>query len=71
MTLWLIRFILFTLNKMKTIKCLRCWKEIEFRPRRKYCIQCRKKVDDDHARAYCDEHYKWGKRRKYIESNVS
>ena len=56
---------------MRTINCERCWKEIEFRPRRKYCIQCRKAVDDDHARAYCDEHYKWGKRRKYIESNAS
>lgn len=56
---------------MKTINCARCNKEIEFRPRRKYCIQCRKAVDDDHARAYCDEHYKWGKRRKYFESNAS
>ena len=51
---------------MKTINCLRCWKEIEMRWRRKYCSSCRKIVDDELAKEYIEKHYKWGKRRKII-----
>lgn len=32
---------------MKTIKCERCGKEIEYRWRRKYCNKCRREVDDE------------------------
>ena len=38
---------------MRTINCLRCNKEMEYRPNRKYCIPCRKIVDDELAKEYC------------------
>ena len=45
---------------MKTINCERCWKEIQYKPHRKYCIPCRKAVDDDIAKKYCEKHCrKW------------
>lgn len=56
---------------MLMTKCLRCNKEIEKRWNRKYCSSCRRIVDDEIAKEYIEKHYKWGKRRKYIESNAS
>jgi Zn finger protein HypA/HybF involved in hydrogenase expression len=41
---------------MKTIRCQRCWKEIEARWARKYCNKCRIKVDDELAVKYVDKH---------------
>ena len=52
---------------MKTTNCERCWKKIEYRPRRKYCIQCRKEVDQELANVYIEKHYRGGTRRKNVE----
>lgn len=41
---------------MKTINCLRCNKEIEYRPRRKYCNKCRIAVDKEIQKEYVKKH---------------
>ena len=41
---------------MKTIPCERCWKEIEYRWRRKYCTKCRIAVDKEIQKEYVKKH---------------
>lgn len=41
---------------MKTINCLRCNKEIEYRWRRKYCTKCRIAVDKEIKKEYVKKH---------------